>query len=235
MTAICPKVFANSATVRFAWLGLIAMALTGCAVAEVIPRERASAALQRGDYQAARPIYEDLVNQQPTNPFYHYGLGESHLNTGSPEDAEMSLERAWALAPNDQSLTPEILDSLAEAYYRQDETRRLQQFLRNTVQQYQSVNAYLRQGEYLAKIGDVDGARSAYQAAARYAEPGNAHPYLELASFYSSINDRGSAVQAVRSAYQEDPNSPAVQQRMQQYGIQPGPDAAAPSPSASAN
>jgi Flp pilus assembly protein TadD len=207
-----------------------AAALPGCHVQEVALRTQGQNALAGGNHQTALEKYKKLVEINPTSAQYQYGLGSSYLATGQYHEAELALERAWNLAPNDRNLTSKILDDLAEALYRQDKIQQLTTFLTETTKQYGSTESYLRQAEYLAKAGNLDGARVAYRKAAYFASERNPEPYLEMARFYASINDRQNVVKALKYAHYVAPRNQAVLQRMKQYGVQPGQGQKPPKP-----
>lgn len=207
----------------WALAALVLAGLAGCQTAnEVVLREKASMAMRRGDNASAKQRYQKLVEMNPASAKYQYGLGATHLAAGELHQARLALERAWRLAPNRRTLTPRILNKLATTYYRQNADRRLRNFLAQTVKDYPTPETCLRQARYLRKIGDVDGARTAYKKAAVYADDDNPEPYLAMADFYRSIGDKKNAERAVRYAHHVAPRDQRVASRMQRYGIQPG-------------
>jgi Flp pilus assembly protein TadD len=211
-------------------LAIGSLMLSGCASNPVVLREQGRIALARGNHQTALKKYEKLVEMRPTNAQYQYGLGASALAAGQAQRAELALERAWELAPQDREWTPKILDKLAQALYEQDDINQLNAFLNETIKQYGNTASYLRKAEFLTKAGDLDGARVAYRKAAYFADENNAQPYVEMASFYESINDRENAVKSLRYAHHIAPANQAVVRRLKDYGVQPGQGEQPPKP-----
>jgi len=207
------------------------VALSGCQMTnEVVLRRQANSAMTRGDTSTARQKYQRLVELDPTNARYQYGYGATQLRAGNLTEAKLALERARRLEPDRRGFTPKVLDKLAEAYYRQDDERRLRAFLKQTTRERKTASRFLRQARYLRKLGDVDAARTAYRKAVIFASDRNPEPYLEIAEFYQSIGDRENAVKALRQAYHIDPANERVAQRLRQYGIERvDADGAAPS------
>jgi Flp pilus assembly protein TadD len=212
-------------------VSLLLVTAAGCnTTREVVLREQAERARTRGQMQSAQEKYEKLVEMNSTSAQYQYGLGATYLSTGELDKARIALEQARALAPNRRTLTPNILDKLAETYYRQDDRRRLTDFLLQSAKERGTARAYLRQATYLRKLGDMDAARTAYRKAAIFAGERNPRPYLEMADFYQSIGDRKNAVKSLRYAHHIAPENRQVAQRLQAFGIEPGPQAAAEPP-----
>jgi Flp pilus assembly protein TadD len=211
-------------------LGMLVGA-SGCTTAkEVVLREQARQARDRGQMQQAQTKYEQLVELNPTSAQYQHALGASYLASGKLDAARIALEQARELAYDRSYITPRILDKLAETYYRQDDLRRLTGFLNQTAKQRGTTRSYLRQAQYLRKIGDMDAARVAYRKAAYFAEDGNAQPYVAMADFYQSIGDRTNAVKALRYAYHVAPGDGDVNQRLQSLGVEPASSAGSAPP-----
>jgi len=208
--------------------GMLAMAGCGGTVGQFVLHDQARYALKQGDYEVARERYERLADREPESGQYQYGLGKASLETGRLNDAGNALDRAWALKPGDRNLTPRILDNLAEAYYQKEDYEGLRRFLREQNRQYGNSASFLRQAEYLSRIGDADGARVAYRKAARVADEDNPRPYLAMAAFYRSVNDRQNARRALQYAYHVAPHDRQVQQELEKAGLQPPEPGSAP-------
>ncbi len=201
-------------------LGLLL--ITGCRTALDI-RNEGVAALNRGQNELAVQKFTEAVERDPSSARNHYQLGRGYLAVNENVKAQYELEKALALRPNEPELTPDILDSLAEAIYRQDMTANLYAFLEKQVKDFGTTRDYLRQGKYLAKAGDPDAARLAFRKGAYFAAPNDPEPYIAIADFYTAIGDQPEAVTALRYANYVDPGNRDVAERLRQFGIVPGP------------
>ncbi len=203
--------------------------LPGCTTALDL-REEAVLALNRGQLELALDKATRAVEMDPSSAFNHYELGRVYLALNRNLEAQYALEKALAIRPDDPAFTPDVLDALAEALYRQDRRANLAAFLEEQVQTYGSTRDYLRQADYLAKMGDPDAARIAYRKAAYFADPKDPTPYIAIADFYASIGDEPNAVTALRYANYIDPGNLDVAERLRRFGIVPGPTIAEPPP-----
>jgi len=220
-TMNCPRPRA----MKLIWAMCLPLILVGCQTAADL-REESRLALNRGQYDRALEKSSASVEKDPSSAHCQYQLGLSYLALDRGFEAQYALEKAHALEPNDKSLTPDILDALAEALYQQDRSANLYAFLDKMVETYTTTRDYLRQAEYLAKSGDPDAARLSYRKAAYFAEPGDVEPYLAIADFYTSISDQPNAVTSLRYANYVAPGNLDVAERLRKFGIVPGPTSA---------
>ncbi len=190
-------------------------------------RQRGVEALHAGDTRWADERFSQAVRQDATDWKSLYYLGQIRLKQGQPLEAQMHLERALTLRP-DHRQTADILDQLAEALFQQGQTANLHALVKQATQEYGTTRDYLRQAQYLAKSGDVDGAKLAYRKAGQFAQPDDATPFVSMAEFYDSINDRQNAITALRCAYGIDPRSIKLRNRLRSFGVVPGPTIALP-------
>ena len=193
-------------------------------------REKGYEAINAEDWRQARLYFAQAVERRPEDGVAQYYLGLCELRLGEPLKAQFALEKALELNRNDPDFAPRILDKLAEAIYQQDRPESLQAFLEQTVDYYGTTRDRLRQADYLTRIGDLDGARLAYQKAAYFAAEDDPDPYIEIADFYNSINDEQNAVRALRYANHVAPGHPGVAERMRRLGVVPGPTQREPPP-----
>lgn len=210
---------------RLGWAAALlagSLLLGGCVTNSML-RERGYNRMAAKDYGQARSYFEQAVQQNPRDVLAQYYLGLNELHLDRPRPAQTALEQALELRPNDPSLTPKILDALASAMFRQGRIAELNAFLGDQATQRGTSADYQRHGEYLAKAGDHDGARLAFQKAARFTTPGDATAYLAIADFYESLGDRQNAVTALRYAYWVNPQEPSLPQRFRAYELIPGP------------
>lgn len=195
--------------------------LAGCQFSNALWRRQGHDAVRAKDLQTAEDRFGRAVARNPTDWRAHFHLGLIHLEQDRATEAEQSFERALSVC-SDPNYVPAIIDGLAESLARQQRAERLAEVLRDACVRYGTSYDYLRQGRYLARIHDVDGANLAFRKAARFA-PGDPVPYLEMADLYESINDRGRAIEALRRAYLTDPADRRAAERLRGYGIVPGP------------
>lgn len=217
------------------WQQLAAIALAGVLLStagcDTVPntslRQRGTVAAARGDHAHAEVNFAQAVKQDPTDWRAQIGLGESLMKQARWFEAQIVLERALILRGSNPE-TPGIVDQIAESLFRQRKVEELNTFLAQSIEAYGTTRDYLRQGNYLAKVGDADGARVAYRKAVEFAAPDDAQPYLALVAFYELIGDRDSALMALRRAYAITPDDKHVNNRLRQYGLVPGPTVGLP-------
>ncbi len=205
-------------------LALAALLLTGCQSQppnEVL-RERGDWAMWRKDYAAAEAHYGYAAARIPTDWEAQYGYGRALMKQQRWLDAQLALEKALALRPQHPETAP-ILDQLAECLFRQGAREQLLSVLDQAVDTYHTSDDFLRLGNYLAKLGDIDAARVAYRKACHFAADDDIKPYLALVVFYEIVGDRHAAVIALRQAYNVNPNNDDVNNRLRRYGVVPGP------------
>ena len=201
--------------------------LTGCEVDNSILRQRGIVALQQDDQSKAFDAFSRAIRQDATDWRAHYQLGKILLERDQPLDAQLAFEKARGL----RSAHPEtarIVDYQAEAVFRQGRHDSLRALLADAATTFGATHDFLRQGEYLTRIGEIDGARVAYIKAAQFADPDDASPYVKAAEFYEQIGDSVKAVAAWRRAYYIAPDNTAVADKLRQYGIVPGPTLTSP-------
>ena len=202
-------------------LGVLIVYASGCEAPNALLRKRGMDALRADDLGRAEANFSKGATREPTDWKSHHYLGKVYLRQRRSLDARMALEKALSLRL-DELETPEILDDLAEALVRLGERDRLAVILAESCRNYGTAYDFRRQGRYLAKIDDMDGAVLAFKKAARFSE-GDAGPHLDMADLYESIGDSQRAIEALRQAYTIQPNSPRIATRLRGYGVVPGP------------
>ncbi len=186
-------------------------------------RQRGFDAINDNNWPRARTEFTRAVEKSPDDAASQYYLGLSELKLNNPLAAQLALEKAYTLAPDDPELTPRILDRLAEAYYMQDRRDVLTNFLRETSEARGGSRDYLRQAQYQLKLGDVDAAELSYRKAAYFAEAGDSDPYVAIADFYQTLGDGENAKLSLKYAYFVSPGDTRVHERMRRLGMVPGP------------
>lgn len=204
---------------------LVAVTLTvvpGCVRGNAWLRKEGVERYNGKELTIADEHFSQAVEQDPTDWKSLYYLGRVRLEQRRAYDAQLLLEKAMELRHHGPE-TADILDALAQALSDRGRLGQLHTFLASAVQDYGTSRDYTRQGRYLQKLGDVDGAKLAYRKAAYFAPNDDASPFIALADFYDSIGDTGNAVIALRHAYAVTPTDPELQDRLRRHGIVPGP------------
>ncbi len=206
----------------------------GCET-NMMKRDKGVEYMSQGQYDRAEAKFQDLMEKAPTDYRNQFFLGVNYLKKGEPLQAQVALERALTLAPETSNILEDILDHLAEAYLQQGRFDSLSAFLQKTATYYGETDDYLRQATYLAKAGDIDGARTAFKKAAAFADRRDPTPYVEAALFFEQIGDIPSAVDTLRYAYYVDwldrsTTDPRIGEMLRKYGVVPGPTVAAEPP-----
>ena len=224
------------------------VALGGCAPLSLgHARLKGYSAYQEGNWQRARDYFTDCVEGDATDWKARYYLGRVLLDGyNEPIEARRHLEVADEIRRSrpDVMLAPrptpteaavpyptlnQIVEALAEAMLRAGDDDRLVTYLRQTANEYgEDIDHYLRLGRYLERLDDHDGARVAYQTAARLSGAGDASAYVVLSDFYDGIGDRDAALTALRRGYGVNPGQPGLVDRIRAHGAVPGPTLALP-------
>ncbi len=203
----------------------LVLAASGC-VNNVVLRERGINALRDKDYARAATNFQRAADMAPTDWESQYLLGATLVELDRPLDAQMPLEKALTLKPNHPEYTPKMLDALAESLYRQNRHETLHTFLDEAALYWGTTDDYLRQGKYLEKTGDLDGAMTAYRKAGLWADTRDARPYIAMADLYETLGDIPNTVTALSHAYWANPADPGLPDRFRKHGIVPGPTVA---------
>lgn len=208
--------------------------MVGCETTTMI-RQKGYTAMRQGDLNLAHHHFARAAQKSPHDYLSHYYLGTVLLKQGRPQDAQLELERALVLRPYDPEMperSKDLRDKLAEAMFQQGPVRydALHNFLDEQARYSGKPEDYIRQARYLAKTGDIDSAKLAYQKAAYFAPKGDATPYLAIADFYAEHNNIPEAVASLKYAYFVDPENPDVANGLRKYGIVPGPTVAVEPP-----
>ena len=223
----------NRSLSQFAGLIVLILAagvFTGCESNPFL-RKEATDALQDNDVRKADQLISQALAQQPFDGQAQYLMGVIRLRQDRALDAQLCFEQARSVLngqtvpPGAVDPMPAVLDGLAESLYRQHNNSRLVSFLKDSATEYCRSRDFLRQADYLIRLGDLDGAKLAMKKAQRLAEPTDEQPYLKMAELYDSLGDKDNALTAVRTAYFIKPKSPKVIEALRAHGYEPGPGA----------
>jgi len=192
----------------------LAVFLAGCtAPPNSLLRLQAKDAIDQKDYVEARERLDRALSNDPADWKANYYMGLVKLAQERPLDARLHLEVAYSLRDSDPE-TPDILDALAQALHMEGATSKLDIMLRSATGTYGTPRDYYRQAEYLAKAGDVDGARAAYLKAMKVAKPEDITPFIKQADFYEGLGDKVNAVIALQQAASIEPQNRVIAQRI---------------------
>ncbi len=199
----------------------------GCKTDNSILRQRGFAAIQHNNDAAAMEAFELAISQDPTDWQAHYQRGKLLMKQARHLDARLAFEKARGVRP-DHAETPQLIDSIAEAMYQQGRYDSLNELLTEATVTFGLSHDFLRQGDYLIRLGDMDAARVALLKAAQFAEEGDTEPHIKLATFYEQVGDSIRAIGAWKRAYHFAPGNTHVANMLRQHGIVLGPTLAAP-------
>jgi len=187
-------------------------------------RDKADFRFKRGEYHQAVSDYSEIVARYPGDWRVQQRLGECYLEIGDPNRAREALEVAHSHRPNNT----QIIDSLAEAMFRQGDETRLFAFLRERAESTQSPAAYLRLARFSIELNDPDSAKLAIDTAIVLDDARTVEPYLAAANLAQRVGDIDDAIFRLRQALGVDPIDKRVLQRLDELGEIPGPTLALP-------
>ncbi len=198
--------------------------LTGCQPTNAILRSRAVDALRRSDQPAAVALYQQALKQNPTDWRALAYMAKYYTKQQQWIDAQHAYERVLSIQP-DHALRSTWLDSLAQCLFEQHRSLALRTMLQDATQTYGQSSDFLRQANYLVKLGEIDQAHIAYLKAAQFADDHDAEPYIAMVAFYEQIGDKAKVIDALRRAHWINPDNQEIASRLRHYGIVPGPAA----------
>lgn len=148
---------------------------------------RAWAAYERGDLEAALPLFEEAARRPDVRPWALYALGFTYVGVNRPRDAIAVWERVRAAAPD---FLPVYLD-LAAHYAQQEEISRALATLRDAARRWpddpEPQNGI---GVLMVRRSALDEAIAAFARATQLA-PEEALGWLNLGRAYELRYDRG--------------------------------------------
>ena len=207
------------------FLILAATLLHGCGYTSTEAlRNKADFRFKRGEYHQAVSDYSEIVARYPGDWRVQQRLGECYLEIGDPNRAREALEVAHSHRP----INTQIIDSLAEAMFRQGDETRLFAFLRARAESTQSPAAYLRLARFSIELNDPDSAKLAIDTAIVLDDARTVEPYFAAANLAQRVGNIDDAIFRLRQALGVDPKDKRVLQRLDELGEIPGPTLALP-------
>jgi tetratricopeptide (TPR) repeat protein len=202
-------------------LALLTATGSGC-VTQTQRLEYAQKKMDAGDYAGADAELDAVFGADTSRWEALYLRGQLRMKQARYEDAQFLLERSAAIRFRHKE-TPRIYDLLAESLFQQRKLDELRSMLADTASRYATTGDFIRQGRYLSRIGDPDGAEVALRKAVSVSDLKDIQPYMEMADFYESVGRRDKAVTALRYAYFLRPADPKITERLRAAGVVPGP------------
>jgi tetratricopeptide (TPR) repeat protein len=173
----------------------------------------------RGEYAAAQPFYQEVVERRAADAEAHYELGRNLLALGRASEAREQMILAYNLEPENEA----YFEGMADAYLAAGDEEALFNALEHQIRDRGGVQDYLRFGQYAQKLGQVDEAERALLGAAEIDAGQTPEPQLALADLYRAVGDRENEVRRLRMALWFDPTDAELKERLRALGQVPGP------------
>ena len=200
--------------------------LAGCNTVRPLPtvRESGDRFFSRGQFEQAAAEYKEYTDRKPGEPAVQLMYAKTLLALHNPAPAVEHATIAYDQHPTDE----DYIETRAQALFEAKKNDELDRFLRGLTSGRGLPSDYIRQGRFLAKLGDADGAETALKVAAKVDGGKTPAPQLALADFYHSIGDRANEFKRLRMALYLDPKNLEIPNRMRELGEIPGPSLAMP-------
>lgn len=199
------------------------LTLAGCADKPALVNVR-----DKGDYfvethQDDRALgeYTEYLSRKPEDTEVRYKYANVLSRLGRKPEAREQFSLLVDITPTDERFIEGYTTSLYEA----GATGELNAFLVRMTTQRGSVRDWIRMGEFTQKSGDLDGAKTAYQTAAKLDGGRSTLPWIAMADMYKSVGDKKNERAMVERALFIVPMDPPLSQRYRELGGIPGPSA----------
>lgn len=181
-------------------------------------------AYRYGRYEEAAGDFRQVLDRYPGDVQANVGFARTQIALGNLNAARSALETAAASKPEDF----EISLLLAEVLFKQRDTTRLYQLLRDRAVEQGRVDAWIVMARYALELDDPDTAQTAVVAALEISDNTSPEPYLLAAELAERVGDQKEALRRIRQAYGLAPNDPRIDAMLREYGEVPGPTIALP-------
>ena len=207
-------------------LVLAAALLGGCNTVRPLPtvRESGDRFFGRGQFQQAAAEYKEYTERKPGEPAVQLMYAKTLLALHDPVPAVEHATIAYDQHPTDE----DYIETRAQALFEAKKNDELDRFLRGMTSGRGLPSDYIRQGRFLAKLGDADGALTALRVAAKVDGGKTLEPQLALADFYHRIGDKQNEIKRLRMALYLDPQNADLPARFRALNEVPGPSLAMP-------
>lgn len=181
--------------ISYVCLTAAVLLLGGCAMGEAQGEKTVQgiAALNAGEYQQAKELFEDAVRNQEEEMLAYRGLGISYMGLAQYEKAEQAFEAALDYIDDRQPENQEDLELyLATAQYRMNDYEETIDTCTELLEKAGdgAADAYFLRGASYLHEGDTQEARSDFDAAAALA-PNDYDLYLNIYECYRQMNISG--------------------------------------------
>lgn len=181
-------------------------------------------AYRYGRYEEAAGDFQQVIDRYPGDVPANVGYARTQIALGNLDAARNALETAAASKPEDF----EISLLLAEVLFKQRDTTRLYQLLRDRAVEQRRIQAWIVMARYALELDDPDTAQVAVGSALELSDDTSAEPYLIAAELAERVGDQSEALRRLRQAYGLAPNDPRIAAELREYGEVPGPTIALP-------
>ena len=204
--------------------------LSGCTSVNKVKRTlalndlhiQAAVAEDQGDDQKAYDLWTEYVDRRPNSRLAEYRLGLVETRLGLYDQAAGHLRIAHDLEPGNL----EYIEALADALAMGNHPESLMKLLRESADEGPAGSGYLRLAKYAQRIGQMDEAQEAIQAAMIHWRGQSPEPYIAMADFAHTIGDQQLEITSLRQALWFDPADQTVLARLSALGLIPGPSLA---------
>ncbi len=181
-------------------------------------------AYRYGRYEEAAGDFRQVLDRYPGDVQANIGYARTQIALGNLDAARSALETAAASKPEDFQIS--LL--LAEVLFKQGDTTRLYQLLRDRAIEQRRPEAWIVMARYSLELDDPDTAQAAVVSALEISDDSSPEPYLLAAELAERVGDQKEALRRLRQAYGLAPNDPRIEAMLREYGEVPGPTIALP-------
>lgn len=204
--------------------------LSGCTSVNKVKRTlalndlhiQAAVAEDQGNDEKAYDLWTEYVDRRPNSRLAEYRLGLVETRLGLYDQAAGHLRIAHDLEPGNL----EYIEALANALALGNHPKSLMKLLRESANEGPAGSGYLRLAKYAQRIGQMDEAQEAIQAAIIHGQMRSPEPYVAMADFAHTINDQQLEINSLRQALWFDPADQTILTRLRDLGLIPGPSLA---------
>jgi tetratricopeptide (TPR) repeat protein len=203
---------------------LLVTIVVGCADSKpplVRLREKADYFVETRQDERAVDEYKAFLDRKPEDTEIRYKYAQALSRVNRKPEAREQFSILVDVAPTDER----FIDGYTQSLYEANALPELAAFLARMTTQRGSVRDFIRQGEFNLRAGDPDGAKTAYQTAAKLDGGRSTGPWIALADMYRGLGDLRSEKAMVERALFIAPMDPALSARYRTLGGIPGPTA----------